>query len=71
MPSDSTGVVIESLKQNSPADRLGFAARDIVISVNGVAISTTEILQKTVTSNPSFWRVEIERDGQRIRQFFR
>ncbi len=71
MPSDSTGVVIESLKQNSPADRLGFAARDIVISINGVAISTTEILQKTVTSNPSFWRVEIERDGQRIRQFFR
>ncbi|WP_349958025.1 DegQ family serine endoprotease [Rhizobium sp. ZPR3] len=71
MPPDSTGVVIESLKQNSPADRLGFAARDIVISINGVAINTTEILQKTVTSNPSFWRVEIERDGQRIRQFFR
>lgn len=71
LPPDSTGVVIESLKADSPAARLGFAPRDIVVSINGVTVNTTEILQRTVGSNPSFWRVEIERDGQRIRQFFR
>jgi S1-C subfamily serine protease len=71
LPPDSTGVVIESLKSDSPAERLGFAPRDIVVSINGVAVNSTEILQRTVGSNPSFWRVEIDRDGQRIRQFFR
>ncbi|MGV1757838.1 MULTISPECIES: DegQ family serine endoprotease [Rhizobium] len=71
LPPDSTGVVIESLKSDSPAARLGFAPRDIVVSINGVNVNSTEILQRTVGSNPSFWRVEIERDGQRIRQFFR
>ena len=28
-------------------------------------------LQKIAESDPGFWRVEIERDGQRIRQIFR
>ena len=68
---DTAGVVVESLKANSPADRVGFAPKDIIISVNGVAITTTDVLQQAVSGNPSFWRVEIERDGQRIRQFFR
>ncbi|WP_271025585.1 PDZ domain-containing protein [Rhizobium sp. RCAM05973] len=71
LPPDTVGVVVESLKAGSPADRLGFAPKDIVISINGVAITSTDVLQQTVTGNPSFWRVEIERDGQRIRQFFR
>ncbi|WFU10279.1 DegQ family serine endoprotease [Rhizobium sp. CB3090] len=71
LPPDANGVVVENLKADSPAERLGFAPKDIVVSVNGVAITSTDVLQQAVTGNPSFWRVEIERDGQRIRQFFR
>jgi hypothetical protein len=34
-------------------------------------VKTTEELAQIADSDPSLWRVEIERDGQRIRQFFR
>jgi len=71
MPTDTVGVVVENLKGNSPAQRLGFAPKDIIISVNGTVITTTQNLVAALSGEPEIWRVEIERDGQRIRQFFR
>ena len=65
------GVVITEIKRGSPAARLGFQPKDIVIAVNGEAVKSSEALEKMAADDPSFWRVEIERDGQRIRQFFR
>jgi Do/DeqQ family serine protease len=71
LPTDTTGVVVESLKSDSPAERLGFAPKDIIVSVNGTEITSTDNLEAAVRQEPGIWRVEIERDGQRIRQFFR
>jgi len=72
MPTDTAaGVVVEKLKDGSPAARLGFAPKDVIISVNGAVITNTQNLEAVASSNPDIWRVEIERDGQRIRQFFR
>ncbi|MBP2547125.1 Do/DeqQ family serine protease [Neorhizobium galegae] len=71
LPTDKTGVVVSEVVRGSPAARLGFQAGDIVVSLNGDAVSSTKVLQTLAASNPSLWRVEIERDGQRIRQFFR
>jgi Do/DeqQ family serine protease len=71
LPTDKTGVVVAEVVRNSPAARLGFQPGDIVISLNGDAVSSTKVLQALAGSNPNLWRVEIERDGQRIRQFFR
>lgn len=71
MPAEVTGVVVTGLAAGSPAARLGFAPHDIVIAVNGTAIGSTAELAKIASSNPGFWQVEIERDGQRIRQIFR
>ncbi|GEO87152.1 MULTISPECIES: DegQ family serine endoprotease [Alphaproteobacteria] len=71
MPSEATGVAITEIAQGSPAARLGFAPHDIIVSVNGVEISSTAVLAKVAADDPGFWRVEVERDGQRIRQIFR
>ncbi|WP_440983128.1 DegQ family serine endoprotease [Shinella sumterensis] len=73
MPTNQTtsGVVVTQVNRGSPAARIGLQPRDIVIELNGAAVTTTETLEAMVNENPSFWRVEIERDGQRIRQFFR
>ncbi|MET0749046.1 MAG: Do family serine endopeptidase, partial [Rhizobium sp.] len=72
MPTDTaSGVVVEKLKDDSAAARLGFAPKDIIISVNGAVITNTQNLVAIAASEPDIWRVEIERDGQRIRQFFR
>ncbi|MEZ2130393.1 MULTISPECIES: DegQ family serine endoprotease [unclassified Sinorhizobium] len=71
MPTDSNGVVVSGVEDGSPASRLGFEPRDIIISVNGTNVTSTKSLVEIAGEDPSFWRVEIERDGQRIRQFFR
>ncbi|SIR19221.1 Do/DeqQ family serine protease [Rhizobium sp. RU35A] len=71
MPSDKTGVVIVDVARGSPAARLGFQPGDILVAVNGDAVSSTKVMEGMVKDNPSVWRVEIERGGQRIRQFFR
>ena len=71
LPPDTGGVVVENLKEDSQAERLGFEPKDIIVSVNGVEITSTQTLASAVREQPDFWRVEIERDGQRIRQFFR
>ncbi len=73
MPTNQTtsGVVVTQVNRGSPAARIGLQPRDIVIELNGAPVTTTETLEALVNENPSFWRVEIERDGQRIRQFFR
>ncbi|MGX5719994.1 DegQ family serine endoprotease [Shinella zoogloeoides] len=73
MPTNktTTGVVITEINRGSPAARIGLQPRDIVIELNGTPVTTTEKLAALVGEDPSIWRVEIERDGQRIRQFFR
>jgi S1-C subfamily serine protease len=67
----TNGVVVTEVNRGSPAARIGLQPRDIIIELNGTAVTTTETLAKLAGEDPSIWRVEIERDGQRIRQFFR
>jgi S1-C subfamily serine protease len=64
-------VVVTEVNRGSPAARVGFQPKDIVVAVNGTPIETSETLEALAQSDPSLWRVEIERNGQRIRQFFR
>jgi Do/DeqQ family serine protease len=71
MSTEAQGVVIEDVTRGSPAARLGFAPKDIIININGQDITTTTVLQTAVDGDPGLWRVEIEREGQRIRQFIR
>jgi Do/DeqQ family serine protease len=71
MSPELQGVVIEDIARGSPAARFGFAPRDIIVNVNGTDIDSTERLQTVIDGNPDLWRIEIERDGRRIRQFFR
>ena len=71
MPASSQGVVITQINRGSPASRVGFQPKDIVLAVNGTAIDKTATLEAITREDASLWRVEIERDGQRIRLFFR
>lgn len=71
MPTDATGVVVTGFERNSTAQRLGFAKGDIIVAVNGVPVGSSSDMAAIVDSRPDFWRVEIDRDGQRIRQIFR
>ncbi len=71
MPFEKPGVVVVDVTRGSPSSRLGFRPKDIIVSLNGVAVASTRAMETILDDDPGFWRVEIERDGQRIRQFFR
>ncbi len=71
MSAEATGVVITDVKRGSPANRLGFAPRDVIVSLNGTPVASTKDFAAALQGDPGFWRVEIDRDGQRLRQFFR
>ncbi|MEK1869580.1 MAG: PDZ domain-containing protein, partial [Ensifer adhaerens] len=71
MSTSLQGVVVMQVNRGSPAARIGLEPKDIVRSVNGTAIDTSKTLEQVMADDASFWRVEIERDGQLIRQFFR
>jgi Do/DeqQ family serine protease len=71
LATDKAGVVVSDVVRGSPAARLGFQPGDIMVAINGDPVASTKALETLVDDNPGFWRVEIERDGQRIRQFFR
>ncbi|MGV8937159.1 MAG: DegQ family serine endoprotease [Allorhizobium sp.] len=71
MPSDATGVVISKIVPGSPAARLGFAPHDIIVAINGTDIASSAALAEIAAGDPDLWRVEIERDGKRIRQMFK
>jgi S1-C subfamily serine protease len=71
MSTSLQGVVVMEVNRGSPAARIGLEPKDIVRSVNGTAIDTSKTLEHVMADDASFWRVEIERDGQLIRQFFR
>lgn len=71
LPNELSGVVVIDINRGSPAARIGLEPRDIIININGVDIDTTETLLTALDDDASFWRIEIERGGQRIRQFIR
>jgi Do/DeqQ family serine protease len=71
LPADKVGVVVTEVVRGSPSARLGFQPGDIMVAVNGDPVPSTKAMEVLVDDNPGFWRVEIEREGQRIRQFFR
>ncbi len=71
MPTESSGVVITALKGNAIAARLGFEPRDIIAAINDTPVDSTRDLENMIDDDPSVWRVEIIRNGERIRQIFR
>ena len=66
-----TGVVITAVAPGSPSDRIGLQKGDIILSVNGNDISETKVLATVAGSDPMFWRVAIDRNGQILRMAFR
>ena len=66
-----TGVVITAVASGSPSDRIGLQKGDIILSVNGNDITETKVLASVAGSDPMFWRVAIDRNGQILRMAFR
>ncbi|MEX3008879.1 DegQ family serine endoprotease [Hoeflea sp. TYP-13] len=68
---DVSGVIVLDVQRGSPASRYGIRPRDIVVAINGEAISSASDVVSIVEGDPGFWRFEINRNGRRLRQMVR
>jgi Do/DeqQ family serine protease len=60
------GTVVVEVAENSTAAALGFRPGDVVLTVNGEKIARTRDLEKATAEAARFWRIEIQRGGQRL-----
>ncbi len=65
------GVVVNGLRRDSIAGRVGFRPGDIIESVNGKSIGTVDDLNRANRSDPSRWQIILRREGKRLRMDFR
>jgi serine protease Do len=63
----TNGIVITGILPGSPADRARITAGDIIVAVNGTAVSNTAQLVRTIADLPigSTASIEVIRDGKR------
>ncbi|MDF1607004.1 DegQ family serine endoprotease [Hoeflea sp. YIM 152468] len=71
LPQSLRGVVVIEVPRRSLAARYGVRPGDIISQINGVEIANVDTLERAVSRDAGFWRLEIIRGGQRIRQFLR
>ena len=71
LPQDRTGVVVSDVARGSLAQRFGLKPKDIVLSLNGQDVSSTQDLADLLDRNWSGWRFRVDRDGQVLTQAVR
>ncbi len=64
MPQDATGVVVVGVVRGSFADRFGFAAGDVILSLNGEPVESTAALEAILADSPPGWTFEVRRGDQ-------
>ncbi|HEY9536768.1 MAG TPA: PDZ domain-containing protein, partial [Kiloniellaceae bacterium] len=70
MPEVWSGVVITRVQRGTPANRVGFRARDIIVSVNGQAFRRSGELAEALDRISERWQIVFKRDGKTRRVEF-
>ncbi|WP_421850105.1 DegQ family serine endoprotease [Oricola sp.] len=65
------GVVVTDVQRGSPAARAGFRPGDILLRINRAEIDSVDKVIDVTASGGRSWSFEINRNGSRVRQFFR
>jgi len=66
LDSDTEGVVVTDITDDSPAAGVGFQKGDIIVSVNSQKIARTSDLEKVTRAGSRLWRIQMMRGGQQI-----
>jgi S1-C subfamily serine protease len=63
---DIQGTVILSVRSGSVAERVGFRAGDVIVSVGDSQLTTVLDLERMLNSRPPLWRMFIKRGRQSL-----
>ncbi|MEO3431451.1 DegQ family serine endoprotease [Pelagibius sp. CAU 1746] len=64
MPDNWTGVVITKVQRGTPAERVGFRPRDVILSLNGESYQNSGDLASALDRIQSKWQITFKRDGK-------
>jgi Do/DeqQ family serine protease len=66
LDSDTEGVVVTEIADDSTAASVGFQKGDIILGVNSQKIAKTGDLEKVTRGGSRLWRIQLVRGGQQI-----
>jgi Do/DeqQ family serine protease len=66
LDSDTEGVVVTDIADDSTAAGVGFQKGDIIVGVNSQKIAKTGDLEKVTRSSSRLWRIQMMRGGQQL-----
>jgi Do/DeqQ family serine protease len=66
LDTDTEGVVVTDIADDSTAASVGFQKGDIILSVNSQKIARTGDLEKVTRDSSRLWRIKLVRGGQQI-----
>ncbi|MBU6463860.1 MAG: DegQ family serine endoprotease [Bradyrhizobium sp.] len=66
LDSDTEGVVVTDIAEDSTSANLGFQKGDIILAVNNQKIARTSDLEKATRESSRVWRITLMRSGQQI-----
>ena len=66
LDSDTEGVVVTEIADDSTAASVGFQKGDIIVGVNSQKIAKTGDLDKVTRGGSRLWRIQLVRGGQQI-----
>lgn len=58
------GVIVLGVERRSPARRVGLKPGDIIVKLNGQAISSVSFLQSVIRRGAKRWTISVRRDGE-------
>ncbi len=68
---EASGVVVTRIDQRSPAARVGIAPGDVILSINGEEVASSDDVMRLSEGRPLLWRVTVNRRGAIVRMAFR
>lgn len=71
LPANRKGIVILGIERGSRAQRYGFRPGDVITALSNRQIASMAEFENALGRSTSLWRVELIRDGRRIRQILR
>jgi serine protease Do len=69
LPFNAHGVVVRSVEQDSPAQRMGLTTGDVILNLNGRDMTDAKAFRDTADARPDGWQIVLQRGGRTFRSF--
>ncbi|MFC0011809.1 DegQ family serine endoprotease [Devosia nitrariae] len=69
LPFDARGIVITEVEEGSPAEAMGLATGDIILSLNGIEMTDAGTFAETASRRVRTWEIVLQRDGRVVRTY--